>query len=287
VNESVHPGLGLPQATSESYFHEWGNTMETKVRVVGMRDRVAGQLLIEKVLASVETRGPQSPLSRAFGVPPVSTQQLPLHDGVIGEQQVGAMLATLPSGWHVFHSVPVGANESDIDHVVVGPGGVFAINAKNHIRRTVWVGEGSMTVDGSRRDYIHESQYEATRLSRAISAHLSEPVDASAVIAVVGAKIDIACNPHDVKVLDARGLVRWLRKLPPVLDASAVAHISSIVDDPATWRVTSETDTELLQARFSALNTRMHNATALRAMWIAAAAIGAFTSYFAWLHPTF
>jgi hypothetical protein len=54
--------------------------------------------------------------------------------GARGEESVAALLAALPRGYHVFHDFPYGGNAS-IDHVVVGPGGVFAVETK------CWAGE--------------------------------------------------------------------------------------------------------------------------------------------------
>ncbi|MBG6212216.1 hypothetical protein RCH23_000129 [Cryobacterium sp. CAN_C3] len=42
------------------------------------------------------------------------------------------MLSKLGPEWTVLHAVPVGSGSSDIDHVVIGPAGVFTINTKNH-----------------------------------------------------------------------------------------------------------------------------------------------------------
>jgi hypothetical protein len=32
--------------------------------------------------------------------------------------------------WRCRHSIPVGSNGADIDHLVIGPGGVFTLNTK-------------------------------------------------------------------------------------------------------------------------------------------------------------
>src|SRR3954467_9251483 len=52
-------------------------------------------------------------------------QQRPWREGAEGEEAVARRLRKLPQGWHVLHAVPVGDKGSDIDHVIVGPGGVF------------------------------------------------------------------------------------------------------------------------------------------------------------------
>ncbi|MEV0525811.1 nuclease-related domain-containing protein [Streptomyces sp. NPDC050439] len=49
-------------------------------------------------------------------------------------------------GWRVLHGVPK-ANGGDIDHLLIGPGGVFSINTKNHDAASVWVGDMMARVD--------------------------------------------------------------------------------------------------------------------------------------------
>ena len=59
-----------------------------------------------------------------------------------GEEIVGGVLDAGLSeleGWHVIHSVVVSRGGGDIDHVVVGPPGVFTLNTKHHPEKTVWV----------------------------------------------------------------------------------------------------------------------------------------------------
>lgn len=54
--------------------------------------------------------------------------------GAEGEEAVGEILESLTSdGWHVIHDVSFG--RGNIDHVVVGPGGVFSIETKSHAGR--------------------------------------------------------------------------------------------------------------------------------------------------------
>jgi len=59
--------------------------------------------------------------------------------GARGEEAVAALLATLPSGYHVFHDVAIGES-GGIDHVVIGPNGLFAVETK------CW--SGQVTLEG-------------------------------------------------------------------------------------------------------------------------------------------
>lgn len=59
--------------------------------------------------------------------------------GARGEEAVAVLLAALPTGCHVFHDVSCGET-GGIDHVVVGPKGVFVVETK------CWA--GTVTVEG-------------------------------------------------------------------------------------------------------------------------------------------
>ena len=65
--------------------------------------------------------------------------------GARGEEKIAGILATLPDSYHVFNDFVVGRNH--IDHVVVGPGGVFAIETKCWLG-AVTVEDGHILLDG-------------------------------------------------------------------------------------------------------------------------------------------
>ena len=88
-----------------------------------------------------------------------------------GEEAVAARLARLPSEWRVLHAIEVGASGSDIDHLVIGPGGVYTVNSKHHPDAAVWVGGDCFMVDGHRQPYIRTAVHEAARAARILSKH--------------------------------------------------------------------------------------------------------------------
>ena len=72
-----------------------------------------------------------------------------------GERLVAKRLAKLGEEWLVLHSIPVGDKGTDIDHLVMGPGGVFSLNTKNHSGQRVWVHTHAFRVNGARHeDYL-------------------------------------------------------------------------------------------------------------------------------------
>ena len=106
--------------------------------------------------------------------------------GAEGEALVGARLEKLSKrGWHVLHAVQVGNRGSDIDHVVIGPGGVFTLNTKRRPRANVWVGERAIQVNGQPTPYLRNSRHEAERAGRLLSEALGFPVPVRPVLVFV------------------------------------------------------------------------------------------------------
>jgi hypothetical protein len=192
------------------------------------------------------------------------------------------MLSRLDSRWLVMHAVPVGRRGSDIDHVVVGPAGVFTVNTKNHSGQRVWVAGRNVMVAGVRCDHIRNSEYEANRVVKLFSAALEWPVPVRPVIAVFDPKrLDIKSRPTGVDVVDARRLVRWLRKRPAVLGSDEVAQIHSGLGIPATWDRQPDQHEDLdRREQFEALQTSIVRSRWLRRAWalglVAALAAAAF-----------
>ena len=71
------------------------------------------------------------------------------YKGARGEEKVSEILKTLPDAYHVFNDFTVGRNH--IDHVVAGPGGVFAIETK-FWNGKVTVEDGHVLLDGQLPD---------------------------------------------------------------------------------------------------------------------------------------
>lgn len=73
--------------------------------------------------------------------------------GALGERRTAEALAALPAHeWTVFHDVPwPGRARANIDHVAVGPTGVFVIDSKNW-SGPVTVRDGILRQNGYRRD---------------------------------------------------------------------------------------------------------------------------------------
>ncbi|NYD73152.1 nuclease-related domain-containing protein [Leifsonia soli] len=230
-----------------------------------MRDRAPGTAVMEQVVRLQEATPPRSSLARAFGVDPLPADAQPWFTGALGERQVGAALGRLPIDWSAFHAVPVGSGDADVDHLVVGPGGVFVVNTKHHRGARLAVYDRSVLVNGVKKPYLRNADLEASRVrGLLVRAGIEAPVHAA--IVVVGAKeVRIHRKPVRTAVLRSDSLVRWLTRRPAVLDDETLAQATQLFDDPASWRaVASPHDTA---ERFSAIEREVRSAQLVRAGW--------------------
>jgi len=233
-----------------------------------MRDRVPAQALLEQVLLRQAAARPRTRLERLVGRDPVEPEARPWYTGAIGERAVAARLTGLPAGWTVLHSLPVGRNGADIDHLIVGPGGVFTVNTKHHVDASVWVAGRTVLVNGANRPFVQKAEGEARRVDRIVAGVLADPPAVRPVIAVVGAKrVRVRRAPKLVSVVRAEQLPRFLRGQPTRLSVEEVRALVARFEDPATWLPTVEAGPELLIA-FSALTREVAGAARARFAWV-------------------
>jgi hypothetical protein len=237
-----------------------------------MRDRVPAQSLIEQVLLHQAAARPRTRLERVLGRDPLEAEARSWYAGATGERAVAARLATLPPGWTVLHSLPVGRHGADIDHLVIGPGGVFTVNTKHHVDASVWVAGRTVLVAGASTPIVQKAEAEARRIDRLVSSVLADPPAVRPVVAIVGAKrLTIRRPPRLVRVVRAEHLRRFLRAQPRRLSPAEVASLVALFDDPMTWRPTAEAGPELLMA-FGRLSSQVNRAARVRLAWAFGAA---------------
>jgi hypothetical protein len=152
----VQPTPSQP-AASEPAQPEWTDISGTR----------AGAAAREQALAERAAQGRTRHLvARLVGA---RTEERAWRIGADGEQAVAAQLTRLGPSWRVLHAVRVGDHGSDIDHVVIGPAGVFTVNAKHHPNTSIWVGGDTFMVNSQRVPYVRNSRHEARRAARRLS----------------------------------------------------------------------------------------------------------------------
>lgn len=181
-----------------------------------------------------ELRAAQPFLTRLARVLGVHTDERVWRTGASGERVTGWWLGRLPDGWHAFHDIPIGRRGANIDHLVVGPGGVFTINTKN-LSGSIVVNPRTLTHNGCRTNYLPKASEEARRVSVLLSAAIGRPVEVRGLLAILADEWTIKKQPTDVFVGGPRGAKHWMLRQPTVLHPHEVVEIARAASKRATW----------------------------------------------------
>ena len=166
----------------------------------------------------------------------VHTEERAWRIGADGEEAVAAKLAKLGADWRVLHAIPVGDRGSDIDHLVVGPSGVFTVNAKHHPGAKVCLAGHNMRINGRPVPYIRNARFEARRAARSLTAATGRRVEVGGLVVIVRAQtLVVRDRPDDIVVCERHQLRRHLTSLSPALDAETVEAIYDAARRTDTW----------------------------------------------------
>jgi Nuclease-related domain len=119
-------------------------------------------------------------------------------------------------GYRAMHILPIPDSDEQIDHLVIGPAGVFAVDSEQWDKRMpvrtsshlkLWHGPNPMT------DRLEHAHWEADQAAKLLSAAMGRPVTVRAAMAVYGPRIpfDVA-EIRDVDVFSGPQLRKYLRR---------------------------------------------------------------------------
>lgn len=155
--------------------------------------------------------------------------------GAKGERQVASKLADLGPKWHVLHSLVLSDSGTDLDHLVIGPGGVFCINTKNHPGKKVWVGGNTLMVSGQRQGYVGASRSEAKKVSRILTTACGHHVQVDPIVVIANGDLKVKEQPKGVHVASRRRIRSWILKQPDSLSNDAASAIFAAACRNTTW----------------------------------------------------
>ncbi|MFE3519027.1 NERD domain-containing protein [Streptomyces sp. NPDC059166] len=159
----------------------------------------------------------------------------PRRGALSGERRVGAELRRLTRhGWRLLHSVPL-PDGTEIGHLLIGPGGVFAVGTEHHPGESVRVDGGTLRVgDGEPRPYEpghHQARYARTVLE----AYCAFAVPVETVRVFTGAAtLEVAAAPAGVRVYGERQ-VSALAPTAGVLTPTQVERAYDVARNAEAW----------------------------------------------------
>ena len=146
--------------------------------------------------------------------------------GAAGERRTARLLAPLERrGWAVLHDLAIPNSQANIDHLLIGPAGVLAIDSKQY-RGQLRVDRNGMVWHGRHLlvSALRTTLWEADQADEVLGI---ADVQVAAVVAVHGARVPWgALRAQGVTIIPARRLPELLQALPPVLGPERVAWLA-------------------------------------------------------------
>jgi Nuclease-related domain len=232
----VRASVGRPGASAQASWRraraaewaDWTRSLPWRVAVilgVGAGGGVLGSLLAPRLGLIVGGLAAVVVVGWGLRFRP-SPDAVAWRRGAAGERRTAHLLAALERhGWVVLHDLAVPGSRANLDHLVIGPGGVFVIDSKKYRSR--------LQLDPAGR--LWHGRYPLAPILRAVSFEadqaaqvLTDPdVVVVPIVAVHGAQVPWGKVVMDgVPVVSARRLPSMLRALPAVLGSERVAVLA-------------------------------------------------------------
>jgi Nuclease-related domain len=136
---------------------------------------------------------------------------------IVAQRRTGRRLALLrPSGFLALHARKIPGSPSVIDHLVVGPPGVYAVDSEYWDRRlSVRAGSGNALYHGpaSKKERLVHARWEATQVARLVGAALQQELRVRPVMVIYGPKVPwVVARLRGVDVLPGGGIRKYFKK---------------------------------------------------------------------------
>jgi len=256
-----NPTRAVESTTNQATSRDEPNRVSSARTTVDLRNRIPAQSLIEQIIrlqTNANSRYQVDGSVRASSEDPQSW-----YAGAVGERRVAEILARLGSEWTVLHSVPVGTKGSDIDHVLIGPAGVYTLNTKHHRGKAAWVAGHGMMIGAQKVPYVRNAASEARRAEKLLTKASGVTVEAAGLIVLVGVtSLTVPSKPDGddvvVGVVRDRDLLAALQSRRIYSDEQ-VRRIVKAAVRPETWSSVPlpAVDTAALLLKFAELDNGM------------------------------
>lgn len=190
------------------------------------------------------------------------------EQGAEGEVAVARALEELPDEWVVLHDLAwPGRQRANLDHVVIGPGGVFVVDAKNWTGR-IEVRDQVLLQNGRRRESAVSS---ATAAAIAVQGIVA-PVPCTGVLCFVRDE-PLVARSWSVTVCSTATLVTTLTSRPPVLSPDDVRRCAEAVRVGTATRPVPQAATRRSGGKAHPTKKRGHPVLAVVGMLVLLAAL--------------
>lgn len=157
--------------------------------------------------------------------------------GIIGERKVTRTLArALSNEYSMFNDVNLeSVTRGNIDHIVVGPTGIFVLETKNYRGRISYYGD-SWEGMGKGRPPSNQARINAMRLKRALNSSeslKSKVFYIQAIVVFANSKVELTERkpPEHVRILRIDELASYIKSKPERFEAEEIKQVEAEIQN--------------------------------------------------------
>lgn len=151
--------------------------------------------------------------------------------GALAEEKVAARLGNLLEGYHGFHDLDF--NGFNIDHVIVGPGGIFLIETKSHRGRISSDGD-NLLLNGKapEKNFLNQTWRQTRDFEQFLWKQTSKEWKVKPILCFTNAFVGVREPVKGVTIARIGYLNKFLLRQPHVMKQEEVERVSRIL---STW----------------------------------------------------
>jgi hypothetical protein len=148
--------------------------------------------------------------------------------GAYAEEVVAEGLKNLPEGYQVFHDIAfTGFN---IDHVVIGPGGIFLVETKSHKGKVDAKGD-TLLLNGKEppKNFLNQTWSQTYQLKEFLQTQTAKELSIRPILCFTRAYVRLRQPVKGILVLNYRYLATCLLKQPHIINSEDIENLSRIL----------------------------------------------------------
>jgi hypothetical protein len=165
--------------------------------------------------------------------------------GIAGEEFTAKILEGLGSEYKILHSIPFSEHKKDIDHIVIGPTGIYIINSKNYRAKSLLIDDEYIIYNKKRLSDPIDLQRDVRYVE-----NLFKVKDVFPIISLVNNNSLRIKSSKISKVLHANKIVNYIKKQEAIYSEDYINKVYSEMSNCDIWGIKNIKDPDFIEEMY-------------------------------------
>lgn len=162
--------------------------------------------------------------------------------GIAGEEFTAKILEGLGSEYKILHSIPFSEHKKDLDHIVIGPTGIYIINSKNYRAKSLLIDDEFIIYNKKRLSDPIDLQRDVRYVENLFKVKNVFPI-----ISLVNNNSLRIKSSKVSKVLHANKIVNYIKNQETVYTENYINKVYSEMSNCGKWGINNIEDPDIIE----------------------------------------